>query len=340
MPGPTPTAPGPGAPTPEAPATPPPAQADASPPAADPNKTTSPGAPGSKPETSAKPEVEKPTPRPTSEIQSLSEPERRRLMASAAAATNCGDGTGCGVIDQFAAANRTLNVNFKLDGWQASFLSARDAILDVEGYVFHRPDREDVIIAFRGSESDLSQGAFNDWVNVNARANAKHYGGRKIAGAVHEGFLEAMYGVWHPNETGLIKVLNDAKLKGKSFWITGHSQGAALATLIAMRLDEDNLQIAGVYAFGMPRLATFEFQAAYNRVLGPKTQVFANRQDPVPHLPPQFTSVGQNAIFWPPSTQTLGKDGVPAWDFVTAGLSGNAAHHSLTDRVNGYFGGL
>ena len=326
-----------GTPAPEAPA---PGATPAEPGSGGAGAPTSAASPAGTPDAAPKAAEKIPDPSTVSAIQKLSQIERMRLMAAAAAAAYCGDGSTCDVIQQFRDASRTLGSAFTLDGWKIAFLSARDSILDIEGYVFHRADAQDVVVSIRGSESDVARGAINDWINVNARVNGKYFGGTKITGVVHEGFLEGMYGIWHPNDTGLIKVIQDAKLRGKTFWVTGHSQGAAIAALIAMRFVEDDLTVQGVYAYGMPRLASPEFQTSYNRVLGSQTFVFANRQDPIPHLPPQFTSIGQNQIFWPPSTQALGKDGVPAWDLVTATLNGNAGHHSLTDRINGYFAGL
>lgn len=275
-----------------------------------------------------------------SRIQTLTDTAKIRLMAAAASASYCGDDTSCAVAQRFAESSERVSNAFSLKGWTIRLVAARDAVLDVEGYVFFKPNEPDVLVAFRGSEVDLSPGSFNDWINVNGRALARNFQGTKISGRVHEGFLNGANGIWEQSAQGLRRLIQEENLAQKNFWITGHSQGGAVAVLIASRLFEESRQVKGVYAYGMPRIATEEFQSSYNRVLGDATLVIANQNDPVPHVPRQFTAVGTNFQIVPPRMQRLGKDGVAPWDIITAATQGDANHHILTDEDQGYFAGL
>lgn len=275
-----------------------------------------------------------------SKIQPLNDTAKIRLMAAAAASSYCGDDTSCAVGQRFQESSERLRNSFNLKDWNIRLIAVRDAILDVEGYVFFKASEPDVIIAFRGSEVDFSPGSFNDWINVNARALAREFQGSKLTGRVHEGFLDGATGIWQHQEQGLRRLIQAERLAQKNFWVTGHSQGGAIAVLIASLLVEESLSVRGVYAYGMPRIASQDFQTSYNRVLGEVTIAIANQSDPVPRVPAQFTAVGANFQIVPPRMQRLGKDGLPPWDIISAATLGNANHHTLTDEEQGYFAGI
>ena len=70
------------------------------------------------------------------------------------------------------------------------------------------------------------------------------------AGPVHSGFKEALDAVWD-------EVLVTARIflnRRQPIWITGHSLGAALASLALERFKEENIAVSGVYTFGSPRV--------------------------------------------------------------------------------------
>ena len=70
-------------------------------------------------------------------------------------------------------------------------------------------------------------------------------------GKVHQGFHAALEEVWE----GLCDYLHDIHHSSRTVWMTGHSLGAALATLAAARYQE----VHGVYTFGSPRVGNGEF---------------------------------------------------------------------------------
>ena len=237
---------------------------------------------------------------------------KAKLFASLCSAAYCGDDSNCDVYTRFELDMRALGVSFALKEWRMEFISARDGEKDIEGYVFYRPDDSDVMIAFRGSETN-GGGVFQDWLTTNARAAPMYYSGKYFRGNVHQGFLNGLYGIWHPNNTGLLKVLTDHELWGKRFWVTGHSMGAAVGTLVAMRLTDAEQEIAGIYTFGSPKIAQWDFQGSYNSRLHEVTYHFANQNDPIPRLEMNLVAVGKTFLFDGQNLRQVDKNGVPSW---------------------------
>jgi triacylglycerol lipase len=126
------------------------------------------------------------------------------------------------------------------------------------------------IVAFRGTQPDQRADVWADFEFV-----PRSWPG---GGDVHEGFQEALDVVWNDltqalNETGATKV-----------WFTGHSLGAAVATLAADRFG----QPAGLYTFGSPRLGDGTFTAAFNARHATRSFRYVNDHDVVTHVPPSI----------------------------------------------------
>jgi triacylglycerol lipase len=154
-------------------------------------------------------------------------------------------------------------------------------------YIAHNDDF--VIVAFRGSESRKREGApgrgihyiVADWlVDLNIDLVDSGQGG-----SVHQGFKEALDEVWNTQDQtgehqGLESYLNEISNEGgrrRSVWFTGHSLGAALATLAAARHGN----AAGLYTFGSPRVGDRVFAAGF-RV---STYRLVNNDDLVTKVP-------------------------------------------------------
>lgn len=113
------------------------------------------------------------------------------------------------------------------------------------------------IVAFRGSEIwkrnerfDPGQIIADFKTNIDIRLSDWSQSGR-----VHSGFKAALDDVWE-------KILPEIKIleaRGIKIWLTGHSLGAALATLAADRLQD----VQGLYTFGSPRVGDQEFQSRF-----------------------------------------------------------------------------
>lgn len=113
------------------------------------------------------------------------------------------------------------------------------------------------VVAFRGSEiwkrSDRfdPQQVFADFrTNIDIRLSDWERGGR-----VHRGFKAALDVVWEE----MLPEIEHFQDQGLTIWITGHSLGAALATLAADRLQD----VQGLYTFGSPRVGDQAFKAHF-----------------------------------------------------------------------------
>jgi triacylglycerol lipase len=97
-------------------------------------------------------------------------------------------------------------------------------------------------------------------------------------GNVHDGFRDALEEVWGVLE-GHLNALANGRVN-RTVWFTGHSLGAALATLAAIRFGKAR----GLYTFGSPRVGDAEFAGSYP--FHNTTYRFVNNQDIVTTVPP------------------------------------------------------
>ncbi len=142
------------------------------------------------------------------------------------------------------------------------------------------------IVAFRGSEIwnkdegfGLSQMIADFMTDIDIRLSDWIRGGK-----VHSGFKTALDSVWD-DMLPEIKRLRD---RGVLIWVTGHSLGAALATLAADRLPN----VQGLYTFGSPRVGDEEFQKRFE----PIAFRVINGKDIVGDVPPKgpYRHVGEH----------------------------------------------
>lgn len=158
---------------------------------------------------------------------------------------------------------------------------------DTQGYVLGSSTL--VVVAFRGTEPDRLQ----DWLSD---ANAAFVTGPW--GRVHAGFQKALGLVWE--EMGLtIGAFQD---RGQALFVTGHSLGAALATLAVahMRAGPNDKPVRGLYTFGSPRVGDRTFETAFDADFGPRCYRFVNNNDLVTRVPPRsvgFSHVGTMLYF-------------------------------------------
>ncbi len=135
--------------------------------------------------------------------------------------------------------------------------------------------REAIVLSFRGTQLDDFWSSVLDFV-VDAQflpVPDSH------GNLVHAGFLAALEEVWTPVSAHL---LAEQTKKARPLWITGHSLGAALATLAAnVCADDSRFRLTGVYTFGSPRVGDPGF---CDRIRVPFFR-FRNDSDIVPHLP-------------------------------------------------------
>jgi triacylglycerol lipase len=115
--------------------------------------------------------------------------------------------------------------------------------------------RDYAVLAFRGTEVTKRQDMKTD-----VRATTASI----IEGRVHTGFVQAYKSVEKEIEASIEKV------KGLPLYITGHSLGAALATVATQYLERNHLirdQIAACYTFGSPRVGNNQFDQEFKSAI-------------------------------------------------------------------------
>lgn len=146
----------------------------------------------------------------------------------------------------------------------------------LRGYIGFQSNVNSIIISFRGSE-DL-----NNWI-TNIAATRSSYD--KCDGcSAHSGFQSAAKSLW-PQVSAEVNRLKGIYPSAK-ITVTGHSLGAALATLIALDLIEDYGDEVLLYNYGCPRIFN---QAAADWASSSALQIRARRthyKDLVVHSPP------------------------------------------------------
>ena len=151
------------------------------------------------------------------------------------------------------------------------------------------------------------------------------------AGGVHIGFTSALDAAWPQIEPLLRGQRGPA-------WFVGHSLGAALAALGALRASEAlGIAAEAVFAFGMPRVGGEAFAERYEAALGGRTLRLVHGQDVVPRVPPSglgYRHVGRRldcphaGVFDPAQTRPARDDGP-----VLPGTLADAVVHLLRSLV-------
>jgi triacylglycerol lipase len=189
---------------------------------------------------------------------------------------------------------------------------------------------EAVIVAFRGTEvikpgTAPTFAAFREVLADLGTDGRVALVESESGGAVHRGFHAALDQVW---TTMLLPCLArlGAENPERSVWFTGHSLGAALATLAADRCRT----VRGVYTFGSPLVGDRSFAQGF-----PVNAFrFVHNNDIVPHLPrfgPSATPPLIRAYQHVGQLQYIAADGTvkdnpSLWSRITDGFEGRYRH--------------
>lgn len=128
-------------------------------------------------------------------------------------------------------------------------------------------NREEYVLAFRGTEPSELSDVLAD-LNAIPRGAMTH-------GLVHSGFRNELDKLWDA-----IVAHHDKGHQNKKMWITGHSLGAAMATIATSRFEETR-KVEQLTTFGSPRVGTRKFV----KHIETKHMRFVNNNDIVTKVP-------------------------------------------------------
>ncbi|MGZ7440192.1 lipase family protein [Paenibacillus sp. TH7-28] len=139
------------------------------------------------------------------------------------------------------------------------------------GFILQSP--EEIVIAFRGTSSATN------WI-ADAIASQKTCRYIKEGGLTHRGFT----GIYASARKQVLSALRRLP-QDKTLYVTGHSLGAALATLCAVDIAANTACTPILFTFASPRVGDPDFAKAFAKYV-PNSYRIANLFDIVTHAPP------------------------------------------------------
>ncbi len=158
------------------------------------------------------------------------------------------------VYDSFERDPQALDLlRAKLKSGGFELLATFNSIdTDTQAFLVANDKYKYAVLAFRGTEVTKKE---------EIKTDAKAIRVSTIEGRVHEGF----WGSYQSIEKDVVARLTE-KLKDYPLYITGHSLGAALATVATHSLELDprfKNQIAACYTFGSPRVGDLNYDETF-----------------------------------------------------------------------------
>ncbi len=186
-----------------------------------------------------------------------------------------------------------------------------------------------LLVVFCGSEGHDAGAAMRDWLT-----DAKFWPLELEGARIHRGFHYALESIWDDLDAAVAEPLEE----GLSLWLTGHSQGGALANLAAYRWHREQVPVAGVYTFAAPKIGDAAFVADFQQRLGSRSQQWSTTLDPVPRVP-EITD--RSAFEKLGVTNMVGATGAAELDTIQQ-MSGvpNPLAHRVSSYVNYFYRAL
>lgn len=164
--------------------------------------------------------------------------------------------------------------NFKEQALEAAYyanLAYKKSSHSVENNSLYFEDRKTYQYwAFRGS---------NDLKDVLTDISAYKVKRDRFEGKLHNGFIDS----WE----SLRPFVLDKVSKTKNVYVTGHSLGAAIATLCATELKVNKINLKPVYTFGQPRIGNSDWKKYFDST-GVNLTRIVNGYDAVARVPKLF----------------------------------------------------
>jgi triacylglycerol lipase len=155
------------------------------------------------------------------------------------------------------------------------------SLIDLDGtqcYVAWKADA--VIVAFRGTQPTERVDILND---IDFPRVAWDRPGEEV----HEGFRKALDVAW----SGVLAEIQ--RHPDRPVWFTGHSLGAAVATLAADRFLSVTGVLPWLYIIGSPRVGDAAFVGGFNERFSGRAFRYVNHHDVVTELPPEDFGFGE-----------------------------------------------
>ena len=172
----------------------------------------------------------------------------------------------------------------------------KDEHHDTHGYIGYQPITQSIAVAFRGSES------VSNWLS-DLDAVLTEYPNCQGC-EVHKGFYAAEQAVISQVKDEVVRLLS--KYPNYQVLVTGHSLGAALATLTASDLRLEGIDNVRMFNYGSPRVGNTAFANFYSSLLGNRSNRVTHHKDIVPHSPmhERFTHISHE-YYQPDDSVTL-----------------------------------
>lgn len=177
--------------------------------------------------------------------------------------------------DRIRATLKRVHLESETVSGTPQTLASRLAARSTRGFIAH--DDRYVIVAFCGTEfADAEESMFDYLVDFAVGPLARWEGG----GRVHLGFRDAFATIFPEVDQRLRELAGDGQ---RSVWFTGHSLGAAIATLAAAQWWKPDRRVT-LYTFGSPRVGDAPFVGVYRSAF--PTHRFVHGKDIVARVPP------------------------------------------------------
>ncbi|VDM63589.1 unnamed protein product [Angiostrongylus costaricensis] len=199
-----------------------------------------------------------------------SDPFARNYMFPLSAAAYSDNPQRC-ISHLFLNATVRRSVTVQCDGHQRDTCSGYTAVLHNENAI---------VLSFRGTMrftqliQEIKKSVFVSW-------SSWLFGG-KISQYFHDGFQKIWQGGMNKDFT-VLKTM----YPGYEIWVTGHSLGGSVASLVASYLIGTNYSNANeikLVTFGQPRIGDLQFSITHNSQLNYSFRV-THWRDIVPHIP-------------------------------------------------------
>jgi len=164
-----------------------------------------------------------------------------------------------------------------------------DQTTDTVGFVGYDDNNRRIVVAFRGSMTSLA----NIGEDLkSALISATFLQGIDSNALVHQGFYE-VYRAHLQDITGAVSKLQ-AQYPDYGLWLTGHSLGGAVATIMASDfVFNQKISALNLITFGSPRVGNPAFAKAFDAVIS--HQRFVHWKDSFPHLPAEVYGYEQTS---------------------------------------------